>query len=187
MNCKWQIRLKMSEEQGLVTTHPLGESGAWADGAAVSSMGPMAYFIGFLKTSGRFGEWVKDCPLFLTSPNAPKKLDVPGDVQDKHAGAITSRPLALQGIARMTRHANQTTVEVTSTHSMTAVIAKALNKVSGLLQRIKMKAVAEQLTLTAKWSIILSAGFRYFLRGRLLGGTDRLAENYGLTEGQLPF
>ena len=30
--------------------------------------------------------------------------------------AITSRPLALHGIARQTRHSNQTTVEVTSTH-----------------------------------------------------------------------
>ncbi|MDZ4801558.1 MAG: hypothetical protein SGI92_25655, partial [Bryobacteraceae bacterium] len=52
----------------------------------------------------------------------------------------------------MTRHANQTTVEVTSTHSMAALIAKALEKVSGLLHQIKTKAVAEQLTLTAKWS-----------------------------------
>ena len=100
-------------------------------------------------------------------------------IPDKHAEAITSRPLALQGIARMTRHANQTTVEVTSTHSMAAVITKALEKVSGLLQRIKTKAVAEQLTLTAKWSIILSAAFQYFLHGKILGSTARLATATG--------
>jgi len=100
-------------------------------------------------------------------------------IPDKHAEAITSRPLALQGIARMTRHANQTTVEVTSTHSMAALITKALEKVSGLLHRIKTKAVAEQLTLTAKWSLILSAAFQYFLRGTILGSTARLAPTTG--------
>ena len=38
-------------------------------------------------------------------------------IPDKHTEAITSRPLALHGIARRTRHGNQTKVEVTSTHS----------------------------------------------------------------------
>ena len=96
-------------------------------------------------------------------------------IPDKHAEAITSRPLALQGIARMTRHANQTTVEVSSTHSMAAAITKALEKVSGLLHGIKIKAIAEQLTQTAKWRLILSAAFLYFLGGRILGNTARLA------------
>jgi len=100
-------------------------------------------------------------------------------IPNKHAEAITSRPLALQGIARMTRHANQTTVEVTSTHSRAALITKALEKVSGLLHLIKTYAVAEQLTLTAKWSLILSAAFQYFLRGTILGSTPRLAPTTG--------
>jgi len=64
-------------------------------------------------------------------------------IPDKHAEAITSRPLALQGIARRTRHGNQTTVEVTSTHSKALAIATALSKVSGFLKRIK--ETAEQL------------------------------------------
>jgi hypothetical protein len=46
-------------------------------------------------------------------------------IPDKHAEAITSRPLALHGIARRIRHSNQTTVEVTSTHSKALVIAVA--------------------------------------------------------------
>jgi hypothetical protein len=61
-------------------------------------------------------------------------------IPDKHAEAITSRPLALHGIARQTRHSNQTTVEVTSLHSKAHVIALALAKVSGFLQRIKDSA-----------------------------------------------
>ena len=36
---------------------------------------------------------------------------------DKHAEAITSRPLALHGIARQTRYGNQTTVEIRSTRA----------------------------------------------------------------------
>jgi len=47
----------------------------WADGAAVSSMGQMPYFIEFLKKSGRFDELMKECPLSFTSSNAPRKRD----------------------------------------------------------------------------------------------------------------
>ncbi len=98
-------------------------------------------------------------------------------IPDKHAEAITSRPLALHGIARRTRHSHQTTVEVTSTHSKALVIAAALTKVSGFLKRIK--ATAEQLTQVARWRLILSAAFQYFLRGKVLGSAGRLAEATG--------
>src|SRR2546427_1523468 len=98
-------------------------------------------------------------------------------IPDKHAEAITSRPLALHGIARRTRHSNQTTVEVTSTHSKATVIAAALSKVSGFLKRIK--ASAEQLTQAGRWRLILSAAFQNFLRGKVLGNTGRLAEATG--------
>jgi hypothetical protein len=98
-------------------------------------------------------------------------------IPDKHAEAITSRPLALHGIARQTRHGNQTKVEVTSTHSQASVIATALSKVSGFLKRIK--ATAEQLSQTARWRLILSAAFQHFLRGKVLGSTGRLAEATG--------
>jgi hypothetical protein len=98
-------------------------------------------------------------------------------IPEKHAEAITSRPLALHGIARRTRHANQTTVEVTSTHAKALVIAAALAKVSGFLKRIK--ATAEQLTQPDRWRLILSAAFRQFLRGKVLGSTGRLADATG--------
>lgn len=98
-------------------------------------------------------------------------------IPDKHAEAITSRPLALHGIARRTRHSNQTTVEVTSTHSKALVIAAALSKVSGFLKRIK--ATAQQLTQADRWRVILSAAFQQFLHGKLLGSTGRLAEAMG--------
>ena len=91
-------------------------------------------------------------------------------IPEKHAEAVTSRPLALYGIARRTRHSHQTTVEVTSTHSKAALMAQALTKVSGFLKRIK--ATAEQLTQSTRWRLILSAAFQAFLHGRVLGSTD---------------
>ena len=95
-------------------------------------------------------------------------------IPDKHAEAITSRPLALHGIARRIRHSNQTTVEVTSTHSKAQVIAEALTRVSGFLKRIK--ETAEQFPKASRWRMILSTAFQQFLRGKALGGPGRLAE-----------
>lgn len=98
-------------------------------------------------------------------------------IPDKHAEAVTSRPLALQGIARRTRHSNQTTVEITSTHAKARLMAAALTQVSGFLQRVK--AIAEQLGQAERWRLILSAAFQSFLRGKVLGSTPRLAEATG--------
>jgi hypothetical protein len=95
-------------------------------------------------------------------------------IPDKHAEAITSRPLALHGIARQTRHGNQTTVEITSTHSKASQIAEILTQVSGFLKRIK--TTAEQLTQRERWKLILSAAFRNLLGGKVLGSTGRLAD-----------
>ncbi len=57
-------------------------------------------------------------------------------IPDKHAEAVTSRPLALYGIARRRRHSNQTTGEGTSTHSKAGLMALALNQVSGCESRL---------------------------------------------------
>ena len=94
-------------------------------------------------------------------------------IPDKHAEAITSRPLALHGIARRIWHSNQTMAEVTSRHARKPIIAQALTNVSGFLKRIK--ATAEQLTQSARWQLILSAAFQYFLRGRVFGSICHLA------------
>ena len=98
-------------------------------------------------------------------------------IPDKHAEAVTSRPLALHGIARRTHHSNQTTVEITSMHSKAGLIANALTKVSSFLKRIK--AIAEQLAAPERWRLILSAAFQNFLRGKVLGRTARMAETTG--------
>src|ERR1700683_1423857 len=90
----------MSDEKAVVRIHPEGDpfragfepsevvtnvdtfagkiQMKWVPEAAVSSLGLMPFFIEFLKASGRFDEWVEECPLQYTSPNAPRKRDVLG-------------------------------------------------------------------------------------------------------------
>ena len=94
-------------------------------------------------------------------------------IPEKHAEAVTSRPLALHGIATRTRHANQTTVEITNTHAKAPFIAAALTRVSLFLKRLRSSA--EQFTQAGTWRLILSAAFQAFLHGKILGSTPRLA------------
>ena len=91
----------MPKDSAMVSVHPLGEAsneivetaeaGAvdtfggkvfvrWDPDASVTSFGPAAYFIEFLKTNGLWERWVQDCPLQYTSPNAPPKQDILGTV-----------------------------------------------------------------------------------------------------------
>jgi Transposase DDE domain group 1 len=52
----------------------------WDDTAPVTPLGQLPFFIDYLKQGGLFDGWVADCPLFLTSPNAPGKRDLLGTV-----------------------------------------------------------------------------------------------------------
>jgi DDE family transposase len=52
----------------------------WDDTAPVTPLGQLPFFIDFLKQGGLFDAWVADCPLVLTSPNAPTKRDLLGTV-----------------------------------------------------------------------------------------------------------
>jgi hypothetical protein len=90
-------------------------------------------------------------------------------IPEKHAEAITSRPLAMNGIARQTTHAGQTTVEITSTHAKASIIGEVLVNVSSFLKRIVRSA--EQFAQPGRWELILSIAFRFFLKGRILGDT----------------
>ena len=50
------------------------------EGAAVTPLGQLPFFIEYLKQGGLFDGWVSGCPLSLTSPNAPSKRDILGTV-----------------------------------------------------------------------------------------------------------
>jgi len=50
----------------------------WDPAAPVTSLGQLPFFVDYLKQGGLFDAWVADCPLSLSSPNAPGKRDVLG-------------------------------------------------------------------------------------------------------------
>ena len=52
----------------------------WDATAPVTPLGQLPFFIEYLKQGGLFDGWVADCPLSLTSPNAPRKRDLLGTV-----------------------------------------------------------------------------------------------------------
>ena len=52
----------------------------WDNGATVTPLGQLPFFIEFLKQGSLFDSWVADCPLHYASPNAPNKRDVVGTV-----------------------------------------------------------------------------------------------------------
>lgn len=86
---------------------------------------------------------------------------------DRHAEAITTRPLLLHAVGRQTRHAGQKTVTITSSHAKNSSVRKVLTAVSIFLS--KLKQTAEQLTDLQRWQLILSRIFVRFLRGRIIG------------------
>src|SRR5438477_10735048 len=93
----------MSMDRALIAAHPAGEQPLvetgperpvtadtfagrvhveWerGEGAAVTPLGQLPFFIEYLKQGGLFDGWVAGCPLYLTSPNAPSKRDILGTV-----------------------------------------------------------------------------------------------------------
>jgi hypothetical protein len=94
----------MDSENGLIRAHPAGEVQTvgvaapgtdadavtvietlgrrirveWDPAAPVTPMGQLVYFAQLLATAGLFSDWVRNCPLLYTSPNAPAKQDVLG-------------------------------------------------------------------------------------------------------------
>jgi Transposase DDE domain group 1 len=50
----------------------------WDPTTPVTPLGQLPFFIDYLKQGGLFDAWVADCPLMLSSPNAPRKRDLLG-------------------------------------------------------------------------------------------------------------
>jgi hypothetical protein len=57
----------------------------WEAESAATPMGQLAYFIEFLTLSGLWSRWIESCPLAYTSPNAPGKGEVLGDLDAIHS------------------------------------------------------------------------------------------------------
>ena len=87
-------------------------------------------------------------------------------IPEKHAEAVTSRPLLLTGVAKQIRHGGQSTLIVTNAHSQTAAIQKRLKSLAAFL--LELKQNAERLDWQDRWRLILSRALQKFLQGRIL-------------------
>src|SRR5260370_37085514 len=108
----------MAKDRALIAAHPAGEQPIvergkakpvvadtfagqvhieWeaGEGAAVTPLGQLPFFLEYLKQGGLFDGWVAGCPLSLTSPNAAAHRDMLG-------------PVMLSVLARVRRHAHIT-------------------------------------------------------------------------------
>ena len=75
--------LTTTEERCLESRVPIETFGGrvhveWDPHSAATPLGQLPFFIEFLKLGNRFEPWVAECPLYLTSNNAPSKTDVLG-------------------------------------------------------------------------------------------------------------
>ena len=59
---------------------------------------------------------------------------------DQHTEAITSRPLLLYAVGRQTRHANQTSITITSTHGKAGRVRRMLAEVAAFFTSLRPMA-----------------------------------------------
>ena len=86
---------------------------------------------------------------------------------EKHAEAITSRPLMLYGVAVGSKHAGQRKMRITPMHGKAKGNSEKVSLISSVLNKIK--CVAEQFSAFEIWKRVLSMIFIKFLKGRILG------------------
>jgi hypothetical protein len=87
-------------------------------------------------------------------------------IPERHAEAITSRPLLLEAVGQQTRHGRQTHLILTSTHGNHRQLRRILRRLTVFFAWLRSNA--EQLTWAERWRQILSLALVKFLRGRLL-------------------
>lgn len=94
--------------------------------------------------------------------------------KENHREAITSRPTLLHGVARLLRHAGQSTIKVSLQHEKSDLLVEAITKVSTMLHQIN--SIAEQWSRQERWSFLLTLIFGHWLGGKRLAGFPSEAE-----------
>jgi len=85
--------------------------------------------------------------------------------RERHREAVTTRPELLGGVARQTRHAGQTRINISLSHSKISRIKEKLAEASAFLQGLIF--TAEQLTNPQRWERILLRIFERFIQPKL--------------------
>ncbi len=89
---------------------------------------------------------------------------------DKHMEAITSRPLLLSSVGRLTETGRKKTMTITSTHAQAENIQETFQRIQAFFNTLK--AIAPQLTSAERWCRILSEAMKKYLGGSLLRPPD---------------
>ena len=89
---------------------------------------------------------------------------------DKHMEAITSRPLLLSSVGRLTETGRKKTMTITSTHAKADDIQKTFERIQAFFNSLKVNA--PQLTSVERWCRILSEAMKKYLGGSLLRPPD---------------
>ena len=89
---------------------------------------------------------------------------------DKHMEAITSRPLLLSSVGRLTETGRKKTMTITSTHAQADYIQETFQRIQRFFNQLKTSA--PQLTVTERWCRILSEAMKKYLGDSLLKPPD---------------
>ena len=93
---------------------------------------------------------------------------------ERHAEAITSRPLLLYGVGQQTRSGGQTTLTITPMHAERHIAQRVLTSLNAFL--LEVRATARQLDWLQRWRMILSRIFAKLLGGKPLAPVRLLPE-----------
>ena len=83
---------------------------------------------------------------------------------DCHREAVTSRPLFLNAIGRLTKHGRQKTLTVTSNHAKSTTVKKALTKIAAFFKRLQSTTEQLKPSVILKW-IVERAFIKFFTNG----------------------
>lgn len=89
---------------------------------------------------------------------------------DKHMEAITSRPLLLSSVGRLTESGRKKTMTITSTHAQAEHIRVTFERIQGFFNALKV--IAPQLSISQVWCRILSEAMKKYLNGAILRPPD---------------
>jgi Transposase DDE domain group 1 len=101
----------------------------WDPQSSVTPLGQLPFFIEFLKLGNLLDPWIKECPLYLVSPNAPSKQDVLGT-------------LLLSILAGHKRYAHVTAIRCDQVNPSLLGMSKIVSEDS--LRRALLKIVEEE-------------------------------------------
>ena len=82
-------------------------------------------------------------------------------IPEKHHEAISSRPLLLSSVGRLTESGRQRRMVITSTHAQRALIQRAYTRIHDFFSWLK--ATAPQLTPQACWQLIVTKSMEVFM------------------------